>query len=173
LSQSAVVVACGAASEGRDRARSAHDLEPDRRVEKRGLEERMKTVKGPPIDGLPLLSRPRRFSIADLMAAVGLAALGMTLATMVVRSEFAPGERSVLGVVAATALASLACQWPLSSLRASDRHSWPSALLGITAVLLAIVTVICVGILAVALAEGAALLFLMLLTMVVYLTTWD
>src|SRR4051812_37575549 len=77
LSQAAVVVACGAASEGRDRARSAHDLEPDRRVEKRGLEERMKTVKGPPIDGLPLLSRPRRFSIADLMAAVGLAALGM------------------------------------------------------------------------------------------------
>lgn len=133
----------------------------------------MNSVKAPPVDGLPLVSRPRRFSIADLMAVVGLAALGMALAAMVDRSELKPGERSVFGVVASLAFVSLLCQWPLSSLRASDRHSWPSALLGIAAVFLAIVTAICLGILSVALADGTALLVLILLCLVVYLTTWD
>ena len=133
----------------------------------------MNAVKNPPVDGLPLISRPRRVSIADLMAVVGLASLGMALAALVARSELKPGERSAFGIVAALALVSLLCQWPISSLRAGDRHSWPSAILGILAVFLAMVTAVCVGILSVALAEGAALLIFMLLSLVVYLTTWD
>jgi hypothetical protein len=103
------------------------------------------------------------------MAAVGLTAMGMALVTTVIRSE----EPSVFGVVAVLAVVSLSCQWPLSGLRAGDRHSWPSALLGFAAVSLAIVTAVCMGILAVALAEGAALLVLLLLTLAVYMTTWD
>jgi len=126
-------------------------------------------VKSSPIDGLPLGTRPRRFRIADAMAVLGLTAMGTALATAVIRS----GEPSVFGVVAVLAVVSLSCQWPLSGLRAGYRHSWPSALLGVAAVSLAIVTVICVGILAVALAEGAAALVFLLLTVVVYMTTWD
>jgi hypothetical protein len=130
-------------------------------------------VKNSPIDGLPLGSRPRRFRIADAMAAVGLTAIGMALFTAVDRSGFDPGVRSAFGIAATLALVSLPCQWSLASLRAGGRHSWASAFLGLAAALLAIVTVVCVGILAVALAEGAALLVLMLLTLVVYMTTWD
>jgi hypothetical protein len=107
------------------------------------------------------------------MVAVGLAALGMTLVTLVERSELGPGERSAFGIVAGLALVSLLCQWPLSSLRASDRHSWPSALIGIASMFLAMATIACLGILSATLAEGAALLVVMLLTLVVYLTTWD
>jgi hypothetical protein len=126
-------------------------------------------VKSSPIDGLPLGTRPRRFRIADAMAVVGLTAMGMALVAMVLRSA----EPSVFGVVAVLAVVSLSCQWPLSGLRAGDRHSWPSALLGIAAASLAIVTAICMGILAVALAEGATVLVFMLLTLVVYMTSWD
>ena len=55
------------------------------------------------------------------------------------------------------------------------RHETVTArkLLGIAAVFLAMVTAVCVGLLSVALAEGAALLILMLPSLVVYLTTWD
>ena len=126
-------------------------------------------MKSSPIDGLPLVCRPRRFRIADAMAVVGLTAMGMALVTTVIRSE----EPSVFGVVAVLAVVSLSCLWPLSGLRADDRHSWPSALVGLAAVSLAIVTAVCMGILAVALAEGATVLVFMLLTLVVYMTSWD
>ena len=89
-------------------------------------------MKGTRVDGLPLLSGPRRFWIGDLMAAVALAALGMTLAVLVDRSDMMPGERTAFAVIAALAFLMLYCQWPLSSLRAvtcipGDRHFWASS----------------------------------------------
>ncbi len=78
-------------------------------------------MKATRVDGLPLLSGPRRFWIGDLMAAVALAALGMTLAVLVDRSDMSPGERTAFAVIAALAFLMLYCQWPLSSLR--RRHA--------------------------------------------------
>ena len=60
------------------------------------------------------------------MAAVALAALGMTLAVLVDRSDMRPGERTAFAVIAALAFLMLYCQWPLSSLRAGDMRSWRS-----------------------------------------------
>jgi hypothetical protein len=110
-------------------------------------------VKSTMLEGLSQLSRPRRFSIVDLMVAVALAALGMTLVTLVDRSELKADERSAYDFIAALALLSLYCQWPLSSLRASDQHSWLSAILGIFPMFLAVASFVCVGILSAALAE--------------------
>jgi hypothetical protein len=117
-------------------------------------------MKGTRVDGLPLLSGPRRFWIGDLMAAVALAALGMTLAVLVDRSDMRPGERTAFAVISTLAILLLYCQWPLSSLRAGDMRSWRSALLGFVSMVLA-------------LAEGAALVIIMMLSVAIYLTTCD
>jgi hypothetical protein len=130
-------------------------------------------MKATRVDGLPLLSGPRRFWIGDLMAAVALAALGMTLAVLVDRSDMMPGERTAFAVIAALVFLMLYCQWPLSNLRAGDMHSWRSALLGFVSMALALATMTCVALLTIALAEGAALVIIMMLSVAIYLTTWD
>jgi hypothetical protein len=130
-------------------------------------------MKGTRASGLPLLSRPRRFGIGDLMAAVVLAALGMTLAVLVDGSDMRPDERTVFAVIAGLAFLMLYCQWPLSSMRAGDLRSWRSAILGFVSMVLALATMICVALLSIALAEGAALVIIMMLSVAIYLTTWD
>jgi hypothetical protein len=67
----------------------------------------------------------------------------------------------------------LYCRWPLSSLRAGDMRSWRSALLDLVSMVLAVVTLTCVALLSIALAEGAALVIVMMLSVTIYLTTWD
>jgi hypothetical protein len=107
------------------------------------------------------------------MAAVALAALGMTLAVLVDRSDMRPGERTAFAVITALAFFMLYCQWPLSSLRAGDMYSWRSALLGLASMVLALATMICVALLSIGLAEGAAIVIIMMLSVAIYLTTWD
>ena len=112
-------------------------------------------------------------SIADLMAVVGLASLGMragrACGSLRAQAGGAVGLRHRRGADPGVAALPVADLEP-----AGGRPALVAlGLLGIAAVFLAMVTAVCVGILSVALAEGAALLIFMLLSLVVYLTTWD
>jgi hypothetical protein len=134
---------------------------------------RINPVKSTMVDGLPLLSRPRRFALRDLMLTVALAALGMTVITLVDRSDIKPGERPAFCGIVAIAFFCLYCQWPISRVRARDERSWTSAIPGVLSMLLATGTLICLVIVSTRFPEASALLMVMMVILVFYLTSWD
>jgi hypothetical protein len=134
---------------------------------------RIDPVKSTMVDGLPLLSRPRRFSLRDLMLTVALAALSMTVITLVDRSDIKPGERSAFCAIVAIAFFSLYCQWPISRVRVGNERSWKSAIPGLFSMMLATVTLVCLVVLSTRFPDASALLMVLMVILVFYLTTWD
>jgi hypothetical protein len=134
---------------------------------------RINPVKSTMVDGLPLLSRPRRFAVRDLMLTVAFAALGMTVITLVDRSDLKPGERPAFCVIVAIAFFCLYCQWPISRVRAGDERALASAIPGVFSMLLATATLICLIVVSARFPEASALLMLMMVILVFYLTSWD
>ena len=118
------------------------------------------------------LSRPRRMMIGDLMVGVALAALACVTLTETLRSSLSGGDRSAFGFLVLVLFALQAAQWKLGSIPGGGPESAKSTLLGITSYILGVMTFICLFVLAVVFAEGAALVVIAMLTLVIYLTTW-
>ena len=120
-----------------------------------------------------LISRPRRLTIGDLMIGVALAALGCFTLTVTLHSQLSGGERAAFGILALVLFAMQAAQWRLASIPTHRMRSGMNTLLGIVSCLVALSTFVCLFILAAAFPEGAALVVVAMLVLVVYLTTWD
>jgi hypothetical protein len=117
-----------------------------------------------------LRTRRRRFRIGDLMVGVAVAAIGLSAISL---PGLAVGERLFLGAITLAFLGLQWIQWGLASVRAS--RSWPgkTVLVGILSSFLAVAMFVMLFILGLVFPQGAALLSVMILIQVVYLTTWD
>jgi hypothetical protein len=114
--------------------------------------------------------RRRRLRIGDLMVAIALACLGLGAVT---RPDLSGGDRLLLGLVALAVLVLQLVQWGLASVRVHRLWSGADILLGILSSLLALFVFVGLILLGLVLPQGAALISVMMLIMVVYLTTWD
>lgn len=116
----------------------------------------------------PLQSRSRRLRIGDVMAGVVMAALGLAAVSP---RELSGGARVLLGAFVLLSLGMLWAQWGLASVTAA--RPAVTALLGALASIIALLTFASVLALWFAFPQAAALLSVMLLLFVIYMTTWD
>jgi hypothetical protein len=117
-----------------------------------------------------LRGRRRRFRIGDLMVGVAVVAIGLSVISL---PSLTGGERLFLGAITLAFLGLLWIQWGLASVRASRSWAGKTVLLGILSSFLAVAMFVMLFILGLAFPQGAALLSVMILIQVVYLTTWD
>jgi hypothetical protein len=103
--------------------------------------------------------------VAVAMTAIGLSAISLPDQT--------GGERLFLGVVAVAFLGLLWAQWRIASIPAARARPGVSIFVGGLSSIMAISMFICLILLGLAFPQGAALLSVMMLLQVVYLTTWD
>jgi hypothetical protein len=119
------------------------------------------------------ISRPRRLTIGDLMVGVALAAFGLFTLTTTIRSALNGGERVAFGILAMVLIGLEAAQWGIASIPCRRARPGLSTLLGILSFLVALATYIGLFVLAAAFPEGAAVVVIMMLVLVIYRTTWD
>jgi hypothetical protein len=115
-------------------------------------------------------SRRRRFRIGDLMVAVAMTAIGLSAISL---PDLAGGERLFLGVLAVVFMGLLWAQWGLASIPAVRTRPGVSILVGVVSSLMALSMFVCLILLGLVFPQGAALLSVMMLVQVVYLTTWE
>ena len=117
-----------------------------------------------------LRSRCRRLRIGDLMVAVAMIALGLAAISL---PELTGRQRVFLGAAALVFVGLQWTQWGLASIPSS--RSWPgmTAVLGTLSAALALMMFATLFILGLIFPQGAALLGVLILVQVVYLTTWD
>jgi hypothetical protein len=119
------------------------------------------------------ISRPRRLTIGDLMVGVALAALGACGLSMTLRSQWSGGEQSAFGILVLIVLGLQVVQWGLASIPIRRVRAGMNTFLGIVSYFVAMVTYVCLFILAAAFPEGAVLVVVTMLVLVIYRTTWD
>src|SRR5262249_5187829 len=116
----------------------------------------------------PLNSRPRRLRIGDMMAGLVMAALVLAAVSP---PELAGGTRWLLGAFALSCLGLLWTQWKLASVPVVRPAL--TASIGALASIIALATFVSLVALWFIFPSAAALLSVMMLILVVYLTTWD
>jgi hypothetical protein len=114
--------------------------------------------------------RRRRFRIGDLMVAIAMTAIGFSAVSL---PGLTGGERLLLGVVAVAFLGLLWAQWGLASIPSVRARPSVSVLVGVISSLMALSMFVCLVLLGLVYPQGAALLSVMMLLQVVYLTTWE
>jgi hypothetical protein len=104
------------------------------------------------------------------MVAVAMTAIGLAVIAL---PKLSGGERCFLAVVTLAFLTLQWTQWGLASIPAGESLRARRALLGIVSSFLAMAMFVLLFILGLVFPQGAALLSVMMLIQVVYLTTWD
>ncbi len=117
-----------------------------------------------------LSSRRRRFRLGDLMVAVVMTAIGLAVISL---PELTPGERSLLGAAVLSFLGLEWTQWVLAGKAAHQSHRAVAILRGILSALLPLTMFLVLVFLGLFYPQGVALLSLLIVIHVVYLTTWD
>ena len=122
--------------------------------------------------GTPWLarSRRRRFRIGDLMVAVAMTAIGLSAICL---PDLTGGERLLLGVLAVVFLGLLWTQWRLAGIPGGRAQAGVSIFVAVVSSLMALSMFVCLFVLGLVFPQGAALLSVMMLLQVVYLTTWE
>jgi hypothetical protein len=115
-------------------------------------------------------SRRRRFRIGDLMVTVAMTAIGLSAISL---PDLTGGERLFLAVVAVVFLGLLWAHWGVASI--PTVWAWPgvNVLIGVVSSLMALSMFVCLILLGLVFPQGAALLSVLMLLQVVYLTTWE
>jgi hypothetical protein len=104
------------------------------------------------------------------MVAVAVTAIGLSVVSL---SDLTGRERLFLGVVVVIFLGLLCAQWGLASIPVARARPGLSLFLGIVSSIMALSMFICLVLLGLVFPQGAALLSVMMLLQVVYLTTWE
>jgi hypothetical protein len=127
------------------------------------------------LDDFPwfVISRPRRLTLGDLMAGVVLAALGSALWAVSLQSQWSDDQRAAFGVVTLIILGLQAVQWALAGIKTRRPRPALDTLLGFISYFLAMVIYLCLFVLAIGFPEGAGLVVLTMLVIVIYRATWD
>ena len=120
-----------------------------------------------------VLSPPRRVTIGDLMAGVVLAALGSALWAVALHSPWRDDQRAAFGILTLIVLGLQGAQWGLAGIKTRRPRPALETLLGFLSYFLAMVTYVCLFVLAAGFPEGAGLVVITMLVLVIYRTTWD
>ena len=120
-----------------------------------------------------VLSPPRRLTVGDLMAGVVLAALGSALWAVALHSQWRDDQRAAFGILTLIVLGLQGAQWGLAGIKSRRPRPALDTLLGFLSYVLAMVTYVCLFILAVGFPEAAGLVVITMLVLVIYRTTWD
>jgi hypothetical protein len=115
-----------------------------------------------------LRSRRRRLRIGDMMVAVIMIAIGLAAVSL---PELTNGERLFLGALALLFPGLQWAQWGLAGIPAT--RPVITIVLGALSSIMALAMFIALVVMGLIFPQGAALLSVMMLFMVVYLTTWD
>jgi hypothetical protein len=115
-------------------------------------------------------SRRRQFRIGDLMVVVVMTAVGLTAIS---GPDLAGGERLFLAVVAVGFLGLLWAQWGVASIPTTRARSGINVLLGVVSSLMALSMFVCLILLGLVFPQGVAVLSVLMLFQVVYMTTWE
>jgi hypothetical protein len=105
-----------------------------------------------------------------MMVVVAMTAIGLSAISL---PDLTGGERLFLGVVAVAFLGLLWAQWGIASIPASRARPGVSIFVGVVSSLMALLMFVCLFLLGLVFPQGAALLSVMMLLQVVYLTTWE
>src|SRR5262249_14409419 len=108
-----------------------------------------------------------------LMVGVVLAALGSFTMRLTFSSQILSGERAAVGILTLVLFGLQAMQWGLASIPSRRVRPDMDILLGILSYLVAMSTFVGLFILAAAFPQGAALIVVTMLVLVVYRTSWD
>jgi hypothetical protein len=118
-----------------------------------------------------LTSSPRRrFRIGDLMIAIAMIAIGLSALGV---PDLTSRQRFFLGLFAIAFLALLWAQWALASMPRASVRPVVSSLVGFVSALMALSMFVCLFLVGLVFPQVAALLSVMMLVQVVYLTTWE
>jgi len=117
-----------------------------------------------------LRTRHRRLRIGDLMIAVAMIALALAVVSL---ADLASGQRLLLATIALASLGLQWAQWGLAGIRTTQSRSGAGMLLGVLSSLIALAMLVFLVFLGLVFPQGAALLSVMMLLLVVYQTTWD
>jgi peptidoglycan/LPS O-acetylase OafA/YrhL len=117
-----------------------------------------------------LLSRRRRFRIGDLMVAIALAAVALSVGSL---SNLTGDRRLGFALLAPLFLGLQAAQWRIAGIAPGRVRPGIFALLCILSFLMALLMFACLIILGLIFPEGLALVVGTMIVMAIYLTTWD
>jgi hypothetical protein len=117
-----------------------------------------------------LLSRRRRLRIGDLMVAVGIAAVALSVGSL---SNLTSGTRLGSGVLALVFLGLQVAHWAIVSISPGRVRPAINALLCTLSFLIALLMFVCLIILGLIFPEGLALVVGTMIVLAIYLTTWD
>jgi hypothetical protein len=117
-----------------------------------------------------LTARPRRLRIGDLVVAIAMIAIGLATIRLL---DSTGRERLLVGAATLIFLGLQWAQWGLASITPSRPRPGLVVLLGISSSLLAVAMFVVLIIVGLLFPTGAALLGVLILIQVVYLTTWD
>jgi hypothetical protein len=115
-------------------------------------------------------SSRRRFRIADLLVGVAMTAIGLSAIGL---PDLTGRERSFLGLFATAFLAMLWAQWAVASMPRTVARPALDLVVGLLSALMALSMFVCLILVALVFPQAAALLSIMMLLQVVYLTTWE
>ncbi len=117
-----------------------------------------------------LSSRRRRLRIGDLMVAVVMTAIGLSA---IMHSDMTARSTLLLALFAVGFLALLWAQWGLANISPKRPQTLWVASRGILSSILALAMFVVLIVVGLVVPQAAALLSVMMLIQVVYLTTWD
>jgi hypothetical protein len=119
------------------------------------------------------LSRPRRWSIGDMMIVIVMSALALSLATVLWRSRLPSDECLWCGVTASLAILAHYAQWPYSNIRIDRLSCWSQLLASLIVIGLGVAALISLIVFSLVFPEGSVLLVALMVTMTVFRVTWD
>ena len=117
-----------------------------------------------------LLSRRRRLRIGDLMVAVAIAAVALSVGSL---SNLTSDQRLGSGVLALVFLGLQVAHWGIVSISPGRVRPATNALLCTLSFLIALLMFVCLIILGLIFPEGLALVVGTMIVLAIYLTTWD
>jgi hypothetical protein len=116
-----------------------------------------------------LSARRRRLTIGDLMVAVALTAIGISTVTVVERT----GDKWLMGTFTIAFLGLLVGQRGIAGIACRRFRPAIDAFLGVLSCVMACSMFVSLAVLGLIVPQGAALLSVAMLLLVVYMTTWD
>jgi len=117
-----------------------------------------------------LLSRRRRLRIGDLMVAVALTALALSVGSL---SNLTSDQRLGFGVLALVFLGLQVAQWGIAGIPPGRVRPGMNALFCFLSFLMALLMLACLITLGLIFPEGLALVVGAMIVLAIYLTTWD
>jgi hypothetical protein len=118
------------------------------------------------------LSRPRRWTIGDLMMGVVMASLAMAGVSLLARSRLSQEHQGWFAGASVVALLTVAIQWPVSSIRLDELPIWSRFTVCLFISVLVMAMFASLVTITALFPEGAVVVVAMMVLLIPYLSSW-